>query len=93
MNSCKKVLGIFVLVAGAFAASGCDQSKAELDSTKAQLEQVGKERDLLKSQLESTKQQMATMQAQLDKAKQPPAAPAKTEIAKAEPAKKGEKKS
>jgi septal ring factor EnvC (AmiA/AmiB activator) len=83
---------MFMLVAGAFTASSCDQSKAELDSTKTQLEQVSKERDQLKSQLDSTKQQMATMQAQLDKAKQSPTGSGKPEIAKAEAPKKGEKK-
>src|SRR3954447_12211465 len=46
-------------------AMGCDQSKAELDSTKQQLQAVTTERDGLKTQLDTAKQQTAALQAQV----------------------------
>ncbi len=47
------------------AAAGCDQSKAELDSTKQQLTAITAERDSLKTQLDAAKQQATAMQAQV----------------------------
>jgi outer membrane murein-binding lipoprotein Lpp len=73
----KNVVGALALIG--LGLAGCDQSKAELDSTKQQLQAVTAERDSLKTQLDSTKQQLAAAQQQMDQMKQaqaaPPAAP------------------
>jgi len=70
----KNVLGALLLVSVGLV--GCDQSKAELETTKTQLTSVTAERDALKTQLDSTKQQLAAAQQQLDQMKQAAAAPA-----------------
>jgi outer membrane murein-binding lipoprotein Lpp len=69
-----KLLGALVLVG--LGLVGCDQSKAELDSTKQQLQAVTAERDSLKSQLDATKAQLAAAQQQMDQMKAAQAAPA-----------------
>jgi outer membrane murein-binding lipoprotein Lpp len=73
----KNVVGALALIG--LGLAGCDQSKAELDSTKQQLQAVTAERDSLKTQLDSTKQQLAAAQQQMEQMKQaqaaPPAAP------------------
>ncbi len=84
------------------AVTGCDQSKAELDTTKQQLTAITAERDGLKSQLDAAKQQVTTLtaqvtdlQAKLAAAQTPPPPPPpvveekgakKKKAAKAEPA-------
>lgn len=70
----KNVMGALVLAS--LGLVGCDQSKAELDSTKQQLTSVTAERDSLKTQLDQTKAQLAAAQQQLDQMKQAAAAPA-----------------
>jgi len=57
---------------------GCDQSKAELDSTKSTLASVTQERDNLKTQNTQLQQQLDATKAELAKAKAPPAAPTAT---------------
>src|SRR6476469_6963127 len=69
----KNVVGALALIG--LGLAGCDQSKAELDSTKQQLQAVTAERDSLKTQLDSTKQQLAAAQQQMDQMKQAQAAP------------------
>ena len=73
----KHLMGAALLVG--LGLAGCDQSKAELDSTKQQLQAVTAERDSLKSQLDATKAQLAAAQQQMDQMKQaaatPPTAP------------------
>lgn len=69
----RNVMGALVLAG--LGLIGCDQSKAELDSTKQQLQSVTAERDSLKTQLDSTKQQLAAAQQQIDQAKAAQAAP------------------
>lgn len=82
--SIKNVVGA-LLLAG-LGLAGCDQSKAELDSTKQQLQTVTAERDSLKTQLDATKAQLAAAQQQIDQMKQaaatPPATPPSGEPAK-----------
>src|SRR5512144_3108376 len=68
----KNVMGALVLAS--LGLIGCDQSKAELDSTKQQLQSVTAERDSLKTQLDATKAQLAAAQQQLDQMKQAAAA-------------------
>ena len=59
-----------IICFGAFALlAGCDASKDELESTKATLTTVTKERDDFKSQLAAAQQQIATDKAELAKAK------------------------
>src|SRR6185312_2305618 len=58
-------LGIVAMLAGV----GCDQSKAELDSTKTTLASVTTERDNLKTQLATAQQQLDATKAELAKAK------------------------
>ena len=70
----KTIMGVLVLAT--LGLVGCDQSKAELDSTKQQLQSVTAERDSLKTQLDQTKAQLAAAQQQLDQMKQAAAAPA-----------------
>ena len=48
---------------------GCDASKAELDSTKATLTNVTRERDDLKAQVATLQQQLTSTQGDLAKAK------------------------
>lgn len=86
--SVRKVLGTLALVAG-FA--GCDQSKAELDSTKQQLTAVTTERDALKSQIDAAKMQATTCQTQLDAMKAAQAAPPPAPAPAPEPAKETHK--
>lgn len=63
--SMTKSLFVPVLLASiAFAA--CDQSKAELESTKQQLQTVSLERDNLKAQLDASKQQTAALAQQIN---------------------------
>jgi septal ring factor EnvC (AmiA/AmiB activator) len=63
--SITKSLFVPVLLASiAFAA--CDQSKAELESTKQQLQTVSMERDNLKAQLDASKQQTAALAKQIN---------------------------
>jgi chromosome segregation ATPase len=61
---------------GAIAISwmtiGCNQSNAELDSTKQQLQQVTTERDSLKAQLDAANQQNAAAQQQIAQLKSAP---------------------
>jgi hypothetical protein len=96
------IKGMLILSLLAVAAAvGCDQSKAELDSTKTQLTAVTGERDGLKTQLTAAQQQVTALQAQvaqLQAAATKPAEPAvaaapvaeekgkKHKAAKAEPA-------
>ena len=74
-----RIIGVLALAG--FGLVGCDQSKAELDSTKQQLTAVTAERDSLKTALDQAKAQAAALQQQIDQAKAaaatpPPAAPA-----------------
>ena len=63
--SMTKSLFVPVLLASiAFAA--CDQSKAELEATKQQLQTVSLERDNLKAQLDASKQQTAALAQQIN---------------------------
>ena len=50
---------------------GCDGSKQELDSTKASLTEVTKERDALKGQVAVLQQQLDASKAELAKTKTP----------------------
>ena len=89
----KNVVGALLLAS--IGLVGCDQSKAELDSTKQQLTSVTAERDSLKTQLDATKAQLAAAQQQLDQMKQaaatpPPTAPTGAPAAPAHHAKGGE---
>lgn len=52
---------------------GCDQSKQELESTKATLTSVTAERDQLKTQNATLQKQLDDTKAELAKAKAPPA--------------------
>jgi chromosome segregation ATPase len=70
----KSLVGALALMS--LGVVGCDQSKAELDSTKQQLQAVTAERDSLKSQLDTTKAQLAAAQQQMDQMKAAQAAPA-----------------
>jgi septal ring factor EnvC (AmiA/AmiB activator) len=77
--SIKAGMGALALVV--MALTGCDQSKAELETTKQQLTTVTSERDALKSQLDAAKTQLAAAQQQIDQLKAaqaaaPAAAPA-----------------
>jgi septal ring factor EnvC (AmiA/AmiB activator) len=60
-----KTLGIAVVLAATGALAGCDQSKAELEATKQQLQTVTMERDSLKTELQESKQRAVTLQRQL----------------------------
>ena len=92
-----KTIGITSVLAVLLGVSGCDQSKAELDSTKQQLQTVTTERDNLKSQLDAANQQLTTLRQQLADAQAKDAAaaapPPAAEPAKEEHQKKGGKKS
>jgi len=72
--SIKAGMGALALVV--MALTGCDQSKAELETTKQQLTTVTSERDALKSQLDAAKTQLAAAQQQIDQLKATAAAPA-----------------
>lgn len=63
---------------------GCDQSKQELESTKATLSSVTAERDQLKTQNATLQKQLDDTKAELAKAKAPPA-PAATAAAATKP--------
>ena len=63
--SITKSLFVPVLLAS-IALAGCDQSKAELESTKQQLQIVSGERDVLKTQLDASKQQAAALTQQVN---------------------------
>ena len=68
-----------------FLLAGCDESKAELESTKATVATVTKERDDLKTEVDSLKKQLEATKAEVAKAEAaaktatptPPAAAAK----------------
>jgi hypothetical protein len=49
----------------AFAAAGCDASKAELEKTKLELHQVTADRDSLKSQLETADSKINSCQSEV----------------------------
>ena len=49
MSSIKRIFAV-TAIAGSVLWMGCDPSKAELDSTKAQLQTITAERDGLKTQ-------------------------------------------
>src|SRR4030081_2628884 len=71
----KNILGALAVCIGLV---GCDQSKAELDTTKTQLQAVTSERDSLKTQMDAQKAQLAALQQQIDQMKTaaaPPVAP------------------
>jgi septal ring factor EnvC (AmiA/AmiB activator) len=81
MLSIKNLVSLSAL-AFVCALAGCDQSKAELDATKTQLQTVSAERDGLKTQLAATsqqiaglRQQVADLQAKLAQAAAPAPAP------------------
>jgi hypothetical protein len=84
-----RIIGMLALVGVGLVA--CDQSKAELESTKQQLTAVTTERDSFKSQLDQAKQQLAALQQQLDAAKAAQAAPPAAAPPAAAPDKKEEK--
>ena len=68
---------------------GCDSSKAELESTKAQLATVSQERDDLKKQVTSLQKDLESSKSALAEAKvPPPVAPASKADAKDSKAKK-----
>jgi septal ring factor EnvC (AmiA/AmiB activator) len=73
--SIRNLVGALVVASLGLGTVGCDQSKAELDSTKQQLQSAQAERDSLKTQLDQTKQQLAAVQQQLDQMKAAQAAP------------------
>ena len=60
-----KTLSVAVVVAATSVLAACDQSKAELDSTRQQLQTVTMERDSLKNELQETRQRAVTLQQQL----------------------------
>jgi outer membrane murein-binding lipoprotein Lpp len=66
--------GAIGAIAISWLAIGCNQSNAELDSTKQQLQQVSAERDSLKTQLDAANQQNAAAQQQIAQLKSAPAA-------------------
>jgi septal ring factor EnvC (AmiA/AmiB activator) len=98
--SMTKILGVAVALVTIGGLAACDQSKAELDATRRQLQTMTMERDSLKTQLEDSKQraavlgqQVAEIQAKLSAAAAALVAPAgdqKQELAKGD---KGDKKS
>jgi septal ring factor EnvC (AmiA/AmiB activator) len=95
--SMTKILSVAVVLVATAALTACDQSKAELDSTRHQLQTMTMERDSLKTQLEESKQraavlgqQVAEIQAKLSAAAAALVAPAGGEKQEAG---KGDKKS
>ena len=79
-------LGVVALL----GVGGCDQSKQELDSTKAQLSSVSNERDQLAAKNKELQQQLDATKAELAKAKTPATPP--TAAAAATPAKPADAK-
>jgi chromosome segregation ATPase len=63
MTGKQKLTGLVLVIAGALV--GCDQSKAELDKTKADLVTVTAERDSLKTQLDQANGRLAGLQQQV----------------------------
>ena len=60
-----KMLGVAVALLMTGGLTACDQSKAELDSTRRQLQTMTMERDSLKGQLEDSKRRAAVLQQQV----------------------------
>ena len=89
--SMTKSLFVPVLLA-CIAFAGCDQSKAELESTKQQLQNTIVERDNLRAQLDASKQQAAALSQQINNVQAKLTAAMAALAAPPETADKGDKK-
>jgi septal ring factor EnvC (AmiA/AmiB activator) len=94
--STMKILSVAVVLAATGVLPACDQSKAELDSTKKQLQTVTMERDSLRNELQESKQRAVVLQQQLSEIQTKLSAAAAALVPPAEDQKqdtaKGEKK-